>query len=427
MTQRTLVFAVWLLGGTACGAGPAPGQPAAGWSGERLDVPARDVPQEADWRLQRRLLFGREPSTTPEARRVLGKVARWLTYRLTWIEVLEGQDVPLSDTLAAIFDRNRAFPAIPDRPPVDDEEALRRERQREYLHAFTAELLPAVRKVLHHDQLIARVNAARILARLAEEGQAVVAADLAQILEHPYEHDAVRLWAIKGLREVFRLPPAGDEAVRQRAGVAVCQWLDARCRLEPRALAGLSAGEVDGLRYLRREAIRALAEVRRPWVIERRQGKGWQREGPVADLLYRLATASPEVAPAPSRSERVEAADGLCRIPAKQVPGYHADLVAHAVARLATDLDLAAHQDEGRDGDRWPYYAVRLAEGFQALHQGLAAGDPAAAYVGQVLAQTRPVLENLFDAGQHPQGLRDLHDWLRAHPPTAQALYGAPE
>src|SRR5207247_5253087 len=115
---------------------------------------------------------------------------------------------------------------------------------------------------------LVRINAARILSFVGRSGYED-AADLAvEIIENPKESDAVRLYALQTLRLLFAVNNPEDKkaswVTKPERELKAIEALIAYIARKPPLTADASAEEVEGLRYVRREAIRALGNVRKP-------------------------------------------------------------------------------------------------------------------------------------------------------------------
>src|SRR5207249_1059559 len=122
---------------------------------------------------------------------------------------------------------------------------------------------------------ITRVNAVRLLARLAEESGYEESIDvLVKILTDPNEVDGARYWALRGLRSLFgradkKLPLNVAPARRTKAVEALVQFIERKADISKNT----PEEELEGLRVMRREAIRALAEIRDPGVANKPNGR----------------------------------------------------------------------------------------------------------------------------------------------------------
>src|SRR5207245_10703075 len=131
----------------------------------------------------------------------------------------------------------------------------------------------------------ARLNAMRLLARLATTGQEPLADAFVDALEDNDQNDGVKYFALQGLKELFALgyqaPPIlfKDKARESRAIVALIKFVDRK----PTYTANVMPEEIDGFRRMRQEAVEALAHTRYPAVEV--NGK---IEGRTAQVLLRV-------------------------------------------------------------------------------------------------------------------------------------------
>src|SRR5207302_1447903 len=116
---------------------------------------------------------------------------------------------------------------------------------------------------------ITRVNASRVLARLASvSGHEETADLLVKVIEDRGEVDGARYWALRGLKDLLarahQKPPVVIKDAQRRAKIAetLVQFIERKPVLDK----GTPEEELDGLRVMRREAVRALSELREPLV-----------------------------------------------------------------------------------------------------------------------------------------------------------------
>jgi hypothetical protein len=207
---------------------------------------------------------------------------------------------------------------------------------------------------------IARVNAARTLARLAELAQPELADTLVELLNDSKQGGGVHFYALRGLRDLLALPPQDDVPVVDKARVArvaesLVAFLNQKPPLDERIA---SREEIDGYRYLRREAIRALAQTRLPAV---------NNNVLPALVLARVAGNDQRLWPAPRLDERLEASIGLARMrPVKEGPTYQPDYAVWQIGLFLEAWGNAANQNRDTRGQLrlrpWKVDAARLAE-----------------------------------------------------------------
>jgi hypothetical protein len=323
----------------------------------------------------------------------------------------------------------KAFSSIPTRPPFDKQEADKRNRQQAYMADFRATAVPMLREVLNNRMLIARINAARVLHRFAVDGHEEVADDCVRILETTQEHDAVKVWAVKGIGEVlgqYANKTPKDAKRLDKAALAVYAWLEARCKVSPQLLADMQPDEHEAVRYLRREAIKALGSYRRPMIVD--DPKTGTRQGPVAGLLVRIMVGDENaVSPSASITEREEAAYGLCLMQSKLSPTYQPDYVLHQWGRFIAALGAEANFDPDRKKQRWQYFASHLKAGADTLATDFPRNSPTSVYLTNMMARVNPVLEYLYDKEKFAGEVTVLSQWLNDNPPKAQEdVYNPP-
>jgi hypothetical protein len=117
-----------------------------------------------------------------------------------------------------------------------------------------------------------RVNAAWMAADVGKMGYDGAAELYIKILEKDDMNDAVKLWALRGLDNLFKIVPdpiIPEKTVFQQANKVELPELERRAiqalikYIEQKVnVAALSPDEINALRYIRREAVRALGHVR---------------------------------------------------------------------------------------------------------------------------------------------------------------------
>jgi hypothetical protein len=134
-----------------------------------LLIDEKAKPTVAERREFRQLVSGRVRADSDESRRVIEKVSRWVLYRLTWVKEPNDQEaepkreqVSLAQLMDEIFSPYELFPAVPPAPDP------RREVRLLYLKELKAAMLPDLRILLQTKKAVVRVNAARILHKLAQ-------------------------------------------------------------------------------------------------------------------------------------------------------------------------------------------------------------------------------------------------------------------
>jgi len=340
-----------------------------------------------------------------EAKDVLAKAACWYAYRIT---------------------NNGSFPTINDLVKESYGQLLLprgkkeiNDNQKEFVKEFSKELIKCLRDVLAHNaQPIVRVNAARMLANIGEAGQEEVADTLVDIIQNPRESDAVKLWAFRGLHELFEATrpqdPLFKDAKREsRTLMALADYIGRKREQLPS-----EAEQVEAVRYVRREAVRALGLSRQPTVP-----KADKPEGRTAWLLLRVARKD-GLTPEPSISEQVEAAIGACHLLANK--DVQLDYVGHNVGAAVVDFVNQATRAKAGTADAglaWKLYAARMHQALEELRSHAKEGQApgVADYVDKLVRQAQEPVRAIWDGKD--ANPTPLDDWLRGNPPKGATVY----
>ena len=284
---------------------------------------------------------------------------------------------------------------------------------------FRGKMLEALGQVLApSDQInITRVNAARVLARLAAlGGEEETAKLLLKVLKDPNEVDGARYWVLRGLKELLvrdaRNAPAArlSAKVREQIAEALVQFIERKPALEK----GTPEEELDGLRVVRREAIRALALMPEPLFAGNPRAH-------TALALLRVIRQDTELVPEPRIDERVEAAIGLASLradPAYQ-PGYAAYHLAHFLHDFGEGF---AKRIQGQiTRQPWKIHAARLFDALRAMQAAFPNDPTVKAVVPQGIALTQAIEKQPANAGVVNSR---LNKWLNDNPqPVVPSVY----
>jgi hypothetical protein len=325
---------------------------------------------------------------------------------------------------------NDLVSAAKNKPATDD-----------FLKLFLKKLVEYSKRVLNPQQpAIARINAARVLARVAQTGDEGVADSVAdaltEVLKDTNQNDGVRYWACRGLQQVFapgiidsdlRMPPRAlkSKDSQARCTLALLEFIDRKLP----APSTLPPHEAEGYRVVRREAIHALALTQYPAVL----GEKNALQGRTAQTLERVIRHD-GFALEPRWDEELEAAIGLGWLKVELFPDYQPDTGAQAIGAAVVDfarkyetekIDRGATEDKTKFVDKgWKYYAARLTESLDALKADVAKNvkDKATVeYVNQVAQRCSDILRLIDTRGDTRPG--DLDNWLRSNPPKSDTVY----
>jgi hypothetical protein len=361
------------------------------------------------------LYNGRE-SVRPDDKELLQKAAEWYANRLTWPQYRNGTPESGKSRMDELVrDCVRLVPPYNPKNPIDP-------TRRQFVVVFSKFLHAELKKVLKTEWPITRLNAAIILDHLARTGDEEVADTLIQILDDPKENDATRLYALRGLRDLFNLQllekplPFKDKKREARAIEALIKFVNR----SPDLGQNPPDAEVEGYRWVRREALIALGQTRYPWVEdENRKPLG----SPTAWELLRVCGQN-KLNPKPSLKEQIEAIISVCQIKGKLTPDYHVDYAAYYVGWFVRDFARRYLSDPREMA--WKYQAVRLLQALQTLKDEAASNRqdrPAADYVNKICAKFEPILRTIESQGTLET--TDLKAWLeaKANMPAATSLF----
>lgn len=403
-----------------------------------------DKPTAQEERLFTQMLRGSYPSdnpssealSAPAARKIMGNVLRWYLFRLTQERVQAAREGSVSAIMEEVLGGPGNSPTSKVFPPIrarqrgaDADQEAQYRRQRDFVNILTAEAVPDIKKLLRNKSPMVRINAARVLERLAEWGRPEAADLLLLILENPKEHDAVRVWAIKGLGELLKeYVETGAFTERdsnggkyRRAALAIYAWLAKNSSLAAEKVSTLTPEEQRAISFIRRQAMIALGNVQRPRLIDAPPGGG-APEGPVAELLVKIMDNN-GVQPPADWAERIDAAIQLSRLKPALSPAYQPDFVLQRFASFISALGSEAASDGSRTKQRWKYTAVALKNAIDAMAAQLPSGSPGQKYLEKVQPRLIAVLEYLDDPGRNPQAARDLFIWLESNAAPNQGVF----
>jgi len=200
-------------------------------------------------------------------------------------------------------------------------------------------------EVLEFDQArpIHKLYNARVLAKVAELGQPELADTLIKLLnKDSKQNDGVRYYVLRGLATLLAQVQPPDTPILTKPQQANCAEAIVGF-LEQRKGPSKNAPpeEIDGFRLLRREAIRALAQIHTPAVNDKKVRP--------ALVLARFAGNDAGIQPPPRIDERVEAAIGLARMKSAQDRQYQTDYAAGQIAKcLGAFASMAVGEQTGR-------------------------------------------------------------------------------
>jgi hypothetical protein len=293
-------------------------------------------------------------------------------------------------------------------------------------------------------QRLEKVNAARMLAlagKLPYEGLADTYLKIIREDKYPPE---IKLFAFQGLHNLLAIPNSNDFLNPER------QFLERSPKLPEIALeldkyimrplpAELSSDDIRVIQFVRREAVRALAQVKAP-VIRQQQGT---LARPIWTLL-RVATNDSIVGGAAAGKkvddsipgypyhilERIEAVIGICSMKLDRTLNYElvANLIDEALVEITAfhDEERARFQKDPRNKPLvpWSIDAFRIGEAMNLWNERIGnpdrknPGGPAvASLVGLATQKTLSKLEK--DGVSAVPDNRQLNSWKNDHKPKS--------
>ena len=401
---------------------------------------AKDLSSQDKSRLNR-LKDGRE-AMTAEDKELLKQAAQFQLRRLTQDKYWRRQPPENKSLDDFVEDTFKLIPMPAAQKPLSD-------GQQQFLEAFASAYLGPIDEALHHREPIVKVNAARILARIAEaiggsylpsqaaSGQTKVAEELLKTLKDKDQIDAVKFWALHGLEGLFTASysysavPVNERPNRRaltkadledQCIVALVEFVLRKPNLSPNP----TPEEVEAFRYVRRQAIRALGQTRFPALMNKKEFIGT----PTALVLSRVLVDD-GISPTASLSEKLEAAIGLCQLQTNLTDGYQPDYAARAVGLFIVDLGKSFNNrpqvGPGQaDNYPWKLFAARLLDALRAWKEA----NPTNTEAGKYIAALFDKVDAMIRTVQRKQGnveVNALQAWLQNPSPNSSLFKGHPE
>jgi hypothetical protein len=294
-----------------------------------------------------------------------------------------------------------------------------RESVQGYAEVFRDRVRLRAMDVLQFDRArpIYKIYNARILAKVADLGQGALAETLLTLLKDAKQNDAVRYYVLRGLSKLLaqvqpmQMPPLLTKDEEAKCAEAIVAFLDGKKGPDKKA----PQEEIDGFCILRREAIRALAQIHTP---------AFSNKNRPALVLARFAGNDERLQPPPRIDERVEAAVGLARMQGAQDKQYHADYAAAQIAKCLGDFAQLAENERAAKEPMplrpWRVDAAILTEALTTLNADSGKND----FVAQVLKRGNGVLQEIARGKQVTVGDTT---WLstQSDPPSKELFDGS--
>jgi HEAT repeat protein len=369
-------------------------------------------------------------ATTDRNRKLLDRISQWLVFQLTEPQFHAAQGTDGMSKLVRDASARMLF-----QPPRAKQNA----QQKQFVEEFGKIMVANLDKVTGNSKPVVRLNAARMLSEVARTGYDGAAEPCLTILQKD-DSDGVKFWALRGLRNLFAIvedPALDDQGVsifsrrdlnqaaqntnkdlERRCVVALCNYVTRKNEIAP----DTPANQLDGLRYVRREAIRALGHVRMQSV--RKQFNGPVEVRP-ALVLLRVANGD-NPAPEPSIAERVEAIIGFCQLYTDRERDLNVDYAMFHLGQALIAIGEFRLANMTNEDIPWKERANDLQaalEGWQKHVQKMLLTDAAMVkgFVDMVSTELlSPIQQGQAGLNPNPQNARA---WLRTRQPQQTSLF----
>jgi hypothetical protein len=375
----------------------------------------------------RNYLLGKDVPSGEEGRRILQLATIVYVGRITWFDSTQRAREYMEQARTDF--RNEIGIAVQNA-----------DKNQEAVKVWTPSLLSAFKQILDwpfNNNRVSCVNVALLLPDLARLKRPEIADFLVTVLEDPKKHDSIKLYAAQALTEFF---PAtefvflnkGDKAAEGKKKTEV-KRVNALLKFITRKwdpAKDVPKEEVDGFCFVRRTAIRALAEARVP-AIEA-DPKTQKLEGDVIQAL--LPILKGEVTPEPTLAEKIEAAIAVSRMKVDPNSAYQPDESVYRVGTALVEIAIAYTKDfnkfkGAKDGVPilpWKIHAKRLQLALGEMYESVK-NDSSRTTAAANAAKLQNASQSLLNAMQSHQAnfdakvLADAVNTLR--PPESAPLF----
>jgi hypothetical protein len=349
-------------------------------------------------------LFSGEEQATNADKKLADAAAQWYIYRITHLtwpmlthEKVQGDFNSLANTSATR--NNRAF-----------------------INLFGPALVASMKEVLSANKTYPTtvVHAGMMFPTMARFKQDNISDYLVGLAQDDKTDDVTRLFALKALRELLPVDALDEESDLDKKTLAkkardikhietLTKYIERPVKAD-----GMHPEEVAAVRFLRREAIIALANAEAPAVAALK--KVGKVEGAVAPALLRVLANNLE--PTPSLPEKIEAAIGLCKmkywntrddkkLKHAHMPDYQPEVAVYFVGKALSEFISEYKRDyenfgPGKGRERVPARIPFRADAkrFEAALIDLsnnAKGSSAKALAEELKQKATPILKGIYN------------------------------
>lgn len=360
-----------------------------------------------------KILSNPSPSAADKAN--LDAVAKYLVLRVTWLD-----NVSAPDKMGAVvkeFDASYNQWVVKTKPEREPHNVF---------HARLTENFKAVFARKFEQNRLSSVNAAQMLPIVAKGKNAEFSDFLVTTIKDPAKHDAIKVFAVRGLREYFPLRPYTPTDVRDKKVVAPdIERIDTlKGYIERKWPATTSKEEQAAHVFLRREAVSSLAAAQAP-VAMLVKGKA---DGDVASTLVKVL-AKDMLQPPPALAERCEAGIGIANMKyLADFPDYNPALAMYGEALALAEFINTYRGDFGNLGKKagqLPYKTLSDRWKVALENQDKNTKDtPANAFARGIHDRSKGMLDNILLHKQvDNQTAVDFGRWIETQKPSVKTLY----
>lgn len=275
---------------------------------------------------RRNKLMSGEEKPTPADQKVADAAAKWYLYRITWNKLDPGK---VQSEFADFVKTNMA----------DN----RRQNQLFIQKYLGPALVESMKEVLANSagDPAQVINACLMMPSMARLRQDNIGDYLISLGTDDKTHPVIRVYALKALKDQMPVASLHEESeldpkfdpkrtipkkdLDARHIETLAKYIEKPVKINP-----ANGQQIEVVRYLRREAITALAHAGVPAVTAMK--KLGKVEGPVAPTLLKVLTPG-GIQPPPSLQEKIEAAHGLCTMKYPNMPEYLPDVAVYLIGQ----------------------------------------------------------------------------------------------
>jgi len=356
---------------------------------------AQDAPKGDERNQFDKYRSGAETRFGPESKALFDKYCKWYAAQINHSDTQRpGAQKGMSAVVEDFAKRTLLLPSgiYPNSPFATTHYSKLKPEQKQFIDEFGKSAVEVIgASALQAGNPIIRINAARMIAEVCRNGYDGAAEVCLKILAKPDESDAVKFYALQGLKNLFSIVPdpvvAPEKTVFQKQNTAELRPLEQRCiqALLDYIFRQPSLKTVDGdapvnpaaqpdpdaIFYVRREAVRALALVR----VQQVKNKGQVVSRPALALLkvargdgLNPPSVTPQGTDVRAVGERIEAVIGFCNLYPARDRQMNTDYAVYQVGRAMQDIPTLYQPNANVTSTPWVVSVKRLRDALTNWH-----------------------------------------------------------